>query len=143
MTEPQPQPVPRRNMRMRYGVHRALEDVADQMIFESVRGIKKHSDNDILTPWKEKSRRRHEIYVPTGTPEESNRLGVYNRTLNPTLTHLNSREGIARSGAHRVPRSYDYESGYVDMPHTRSGPYGSGTDSLTSFLAAEEDRKRE
>ena len=102
MTNPNPA---RPNMRMRYGIHRPLEEEADALIYGQVRKIKKHSENDILTPWKEKDRRKHEIYVPSGTPDPASRLGIYHRSLNPARPDLDAREGVARYGSRRVPRS--------------------------------------
>lgn len=129
MTQPE-----RKNMRMRYGVHRVLEDAADAIIYAEVRKIKRHSENDILTPWKEKDRRRHEIYVPGGVPDAANRLGIYHRSTNPGRPELNSREGVARSGAHRVPRLIDY---YSEAPRGTSSAATDTpvqSDSLRAFV---------
>lgn len=83
-------------MRMRFGVHRQLEDEATRMIMESMAGVKSHSaKSDILTPWKEQQRRRREVYVASGTPDPAVRQGIYNRRANPTRPHLNSRDGGA------------------------------------------------
>jgi hypothetical protein len=122
-------------MRLRFGVARALEDEADRLIYDQVRGIKKHSENDILTPWKEKDRRRHEIYVPSGVPEAANRLGIYHRVINTTRPELNSREGVARGlqargDSTRRPETPSWEFNGNGREH-------GGGDSLHSFVFGE------
>lgn len=83
---------------MRYGVHRSLEDEADRLIRESLKGVTKHSDKaDILTAWKQGERYRREVYSSSGTPDPSVRLGMYHRAANTARPELNSREGIARA----------------------------------------------
>jgi hypothetical protein len=74
-----------------------LEQAADALIYAEVRKIKKHSENDILTPWKDKARRKHEIYVNAGVPDPANRLGIYHRAANAARPDLNSREGWSRN----------------------------------------------
>lgn len=83
-------------MPLRHGVHAPLEEAANALIYEQVRQIKKHSENDILTPWKEKDRRRHELYVTSGIPDPANRLGIFHRVTNPVRPEMNSREGWSR-----------------------------------------------
>lgn len=81
-------------MPLRSGIHAPLESIADQMIKESLRAVTRHSDKaDILTPWKEQERRRHEIYVPSGVPDSANREGIFHRSTNAASPHLNSRDG--------------------------------------------------
>lgn len=83
-------------MRMRFGVHAALEDEANRLLRQSLVGVTSHSaKSDILTPWKEADRRRREILVSTGVPDPSIRSGMYHRALNRTLPHLNSKVGGA------------------------------------------------
>lgn len=82
----------------RFGVHRLLEDEANRLIRESLKGVTKHSDKaDILTPWKQQERLRREVYVKDGVPEAATRRGMFHRRLNPSRPELNSREGIARA----------------------------------------------
>jgi hypothetical protein len=82
--------------RLRYGVHKELEAEADALLRQSLQGVTSHSaKSDILTPWKEVDRRRREVYVATGIPDPSVRQGMFNRSLNPTRPHLNSRDGGA------------------------------------------------
>lgn len=84
---------------LRRGVHRPLEDAADALIKQSLAGVTKHSEKaDILTPWKEQERKRREVLVPSGTPDPSNRQGIFHRAINTTAPHLNSREGTATRG---------------------------------------------
>jgi hypothetical protein len=83
---------------MHYGVHRALEDSADSLIKESLKGVFSHSaKSDILTPWKLQDRHRREIYTAVGTPDASVRRGMFHRVANKTRPDLNSRDGITRS----------------------------------------------
>ena len=83
---------------MRSGIHRPLEDEANRLIRESLKGVTKHSDKlDILTPWKERYRSAHETYVASGTPEPATRRGMFHRTVNSARPELNSREGVARA----------------------------------------------
>ena len=83
---------------IRRGIHRQLEDEATRLIRESMVGITKHSaKSDILTPWKQKSRYRREVYVTSGTADPSVRRGIYHRSMNPTRPELNSRDAHAPS----------------------------------------------
>lgn len=73
-----------------------MENEANRLIRESLQGVTKHSEKaDILTPWKEQDRKRREVYVASGTPDPAVRRGIFHRALNPTQSHLNSRDGIA------------------------------------------------
>jgi hypothetical protein len=86
----------RDGMIVRQGVHKELEDAANEMLRVSMSGITKHSDKaDILTPWKEQSRRSREVYVPSGSPDSSLRRGSFHRDWNSQAPHLNSVEGFA------------------------------------------------
>jgi hypothetical protein len=81
---------------VRRGTHRLLEDEADRLIRESLKGVTKHSEkSDILTPWKQQARYRREVYVASGVPDRSVRQGMFGRALNPSKPELNSRDGIA------------------------------------------------
>jgi hypothetical protein len=84
------------NMPLRNGTHAPLEEVADEMLRESMRGIT-HADHDILTRWKLADRKRHELHVDSGTPDASVRRGNFWRRYNPDRPDLNSREGMVRS----------------------------------------------
>lgn len=78
-------------MRLVNGVHRALEDAADEMLREHLSGITRPADKaDILTPWKEAARKRREIYVSSGVPDPSSRTGMFHRAINRKHPHLNS-----------------------------------------------------
>lgn len=79
---------------IRSGVYLALEAEADQLLHDMLAGVKSHSEKrDVLTPWKDRDRRSREVYVPSGTPDPSNRLGMYHRAFNAKQQHLNSRDG--------------------------------------------------
>lgn len=80
------------NMPLRNGTHLLLEEAADELLRESMRGVK-HADHDILTRWKLADRRRHEMYVDSGMPDAGLRRGNFWRCYNPASPNLNSREG--------------------------------------------------
>ena len=83
---------------MRYGVARLLEDEADRLIHESLKGVtSRKAKSDILTPWKEADRHRREVYVSAGVPDESMRRGMFGRVANRQRPDLNSRDGLARA----------------------------------------------
>lgn len=92
-------------MILRTGVHAPLEDAANEILRQHLSGITKHSDkSDILTPWKEQSRRGREVYVPSGTPDAALRRGSYHRSANLSAGHLNSTETF------RAPKSRGHGS---------------------------------
>lgn len=83
-------------MRMRFGVHVLLEEEANRMLRDSLRGVTKRADkSDVLTPWKEAERHRREIYSVGGVPDAALRRGMFHRVINGAKPHLNSREGVA------------------------------------------------
>jgi hypothetical protein len=93
-------------MRLRNGVCVALEEAADALLREDLKGVPP-AQHDVLTPWKERSRRSHELYVASGVPDAAIRSGIYHRAINTARPELNSREGVARarnSGAAPSPR---------------------------------------
>lgn len=95
------------SMPLRRGTHAPLEEAADALLKESLRGVTRHSDkSDLLTPWKEQERRRREVYVPSGTPDSANRAGIFHRVINPTSPHLNSR-GSTTVRARRITATPD------------------------------------
>lgn len=81
-------------MPLRRGVHLPLEEMADELLREDVRGLS-HAEHDILTPWKLHDRLKREVYVKDGTPDASIRRGNYHRVHNPARPELSSREGAA------------------------------------------------
>jgi hypothetical protein len=83
---------------IRHGVHKPLEDAANEIIRKSLEGVTKYSEKaDILTPWKEQDRRNREVYTEAGAPDASMRKGMFHRVHNPDRPDLNSRDGIAKS----------------------------------------------
>lgn len=89
--------------RLVYGVHKTLEEAANEMLRQSLQGVtSQEAKKDILTPWKEKDRASREILVAAGTPDAAFRLGMYHRAYNSAAPHLNSRDGVARGL--RIPR---------------------------------------
>jgi hypothetical protein len=80
------------------GVHRLLEEEADRILQKSVK--KDDGGPEILTQWKQRHRREHEVYVPSGTPDASVRRGSFRRARNTSRPDLNSREGVPQG--HRI-----------------------------------------
>jgi hypothetical protein len=81
-------------MRLRYGTCRELEQQADDLIAESLRGVtSREAKSDILTPWKEQDRHDHEVYPATGFADPAVRRGLFGRAWNSKYPHLNSRDG--------------------------------------------------
>lgn len=92
------------------GIHAPLEDLANEIIFGSLKGVtSQRAKSDILTPWKEQDRRSREVLASGGVVDPAIRRGMYHRVANPRAPHLNSREGHTRG--HRVgglPMSGDW-----------------------------------
>lgn len=107
-------------MRLRHGVHAQLEEAANELIKESLKGVTSiQAKSDILTPWKEIDRKKREVMVPSGSPDAALRRGNYHRAYNRTSPHLNAIDGVARGGAgRRIPMmsSDDAESGFSPAP---------------------------
>lgn len=89
-------------MRLRYGVHAALDDAATELIRQSLKNVtSREAKSDILTPWKEKDRKTREVYTSSGQADGSLRRGMFHRAWNPAHPHLNARDGQLR--ARRIP----------------------------------------
>jgi len=84
---------------MRFGIHKPLEDEANRLLKESIKGVTKYSDkSDFLTVWKEKDRANRELALnPSGFPEATVRQGMFHRKINPNRPDLNSRNGISQA----------------------------------------------
>jgi hypothetical protein len=84
---------------VRYGINPGLEELATQMILDSLEGeTSRLAKSDILTPWKTKHRALHEILSRTGAPiDPAIMRGSFNREWNRDKPHLNSREGHAQA----------------------------------------------
>lgn len=81
-------------MRMRYGVCHQLEDEANRLIAESLKGVSsREAKSDILTEWKLEDRMNREVLTSTGTADPAVRQGMFRRAWNPKHSHLNSRDG--------------------------------------------------
>jgi hypothetical protein len=89
---------PKREPRVRSGIHEQLEAEADALIFGSLKDVTSREEkSDILTPWKEKNRKSREILSRSGHPiDGALRRGMFHRTYNPVQTHLNSYDGPTR-----------------------------------------------
>lgn len=108
---------------VRSGVYLALEEEANRLLHDMLAGIKSHGDKrDVLTPWKDKDRRSREVYVPSGTPDPSNRMGMYHRAFNAKHQHLNSRDGDSK-GSRIAEHRTESDRGFRDEPQA-GGPYG-------------------
>jgi len=78
-------------------VHKQLEAEADELIFGSLEGVtSREAKSDILTPWKDKHRKVHEVLVRSGSPDPSVRRGIFVRAYNSAQPHLNSYDGPTR-----------------------------------------------
>lgn len=89
------------SMPLRSGRHRILEEQADRLIRESLKGVTKHSEKaDILTPWKQQERWRREVYTAEGVADPQIRRGMFHRAANPGRPELNSRDGATRPRSH-------------------------------------------
>jgi hypothetical protein len=84
--------------RVLHGVHAGMEEAADQLIFGSLAGVtSREAKSDILTPWKDKHRRTHEVLTRSGAPVDGAvRKGMFNRAYNRQQPHLNSYDGPTR-----------------------------------------------
>lgn len=81
-------------VRLRSGVDNALEEQANELIRQSLRGVTRHSaKSDILTPWKEQERHRREVYSHEGVVDPQVRRGMFHREANLAQPELNSRDG--------------------------------------------------
>lgn len=76
--------------RLRFGVHRGLEEEANRLLAVSLQGQSLTERRDVLTHHQETLRRRREVFVSTGTPDPAIRSGIYGRASNSVLSHLNS-----------------------------------------------------
>lgn len=114
-------------MRLHHGVHAELEAAANALIAESLKGVTKPSEkSDILTAWKEQDRRKREIFVSSGTPEVSNRSGIYHRAINRQYPHLNSAtEGSRQQHLNGIRNGHVYQTTWVPSSSTSSGGWDS------------------
>ena len=80
--------------RLRNGTCRDLEDRATALLRESV--TNGAGRGDVLTPGMMEARQRREILVSTGMPDGRVRKGVFSRAWNPSMPHLNSRDGAMK-----------------------------------------------
>lgn len=112
----------------RSGVHPELEEEANRIIRESLRGVTARSAKaDILTPWKEQDRKSREVYNATGVADPSSRRGMFHRSWNPSRPDLNSVDGPGPR-ARRVPRI-----NYLDSDR----PWPTGAPSAMERFVAE------
>jgi hypothetical protein len=106
----------RKPMRLRHGVCHQLEDEADRILCEALRGItSREAKSDILTPWKLEDRTNREVLTSTGVADPAVRSGMFRKAWNPKHSHLNSREGyypvrrFVTDGMDEVASVYDGE----------------------------------
>jgi hypothetical protein len=110
------------SMPMRYGIHAPLEEAADNLLRQSMQGIR-HADHDILTKWKLADRKKHEISPSEGFADGAVRRGNYWRAYNPAKPELNSREGSspARTMTNSGRFWSDSFDGFQDAESTERG----------------------
>lgn len=103
-------------LRLRNGVCHVLEDEADRLIAESLKGVtSRDAKSDILTPWKLEDRQNREILTSTGYADPAVRQGMFRRAWNPKHSHLNSRDGhypvrrMVTDGLDETVSAYDGE----------------------------------
>lgn len=103
---------------IRHGVHKPLEEAANEILRASLAGITKYSEkSDILTPWKEQDRRNREVYTEAGAPDAAMRKGMFHRVHNPERPDLNSRDGvISRAGRGRTSSMQAHVAEYGKPP---------------------------
>jgi hypothetical protein len=83
-----------KKMRLRNGTCRQLEDEADRLLWESLKGVtSREAKSDVLTPWKLEDRYNHEVYTGSGFADPAVRKGIFGRAWNSKYSHLNSRDG--------------------------------------------------
>jgi hypothetical protein len=82
-------------MRLRHGVCHQLEEEADRLIADSLKGVtSRDAKSDILTPWKLEDRLNREVMTSTGVADPAVRRGMFHRRWNSKHSHLNSRDGF-------------------------------------------------
>jgi hypothetical protein len=104
-------------MRLRNGTCRELEEQANALIRESLKGVtSREAKSDILTEWKQQDRWDHEVYPGSGVADPAVRKGQFTRVWNSKYPHLNSRDGFypvrrAQDGldTHTGDEGYDSE----------------------------------
>jgi hypothetical protein len=107
-------------MRLRNGTCRELEDAADALLWESLKGVTSRAEkSDILTPWKMQDRYDHEVYTAVGTADPAVRKGVFGRIWNSKYPHLNSRDGYYP--VRRAQDGIDTFTGGDDVGHDDGG----------------------
>lgn len=80
------------------GVHGPLEDEANRLLYESLKGVTSQAaKSDILTPWKQQDRWSREVMATSGVIDPAIRKGMYHRVANRSHPHLNSRDGCTRA----------------------------------------------
>lgn len=102
--------------RTHYGIHKELEEAANELLRTAVADLPRSQKMDILTPWKERDRLSREIYTSDGVPDGAVRAGMYNRAWNPRDGHLNSRDGHVRGQRTHEMSAYWPETAYEDRP---------------------------
>jgi hypothetical protein len=68
-------------MRMRFGICHQLEDEANRLIAESLKGVSsREAKSDILTEWKLEDRMNREVLTSTGTADPAVHATVITRS---------------------------------------------------------------
>ena len=111
-------------MRMRYGIHKFLDEEATKLIAQSTRGQSLDERSDVLSPSQEARRKSREVYVSSGTPDPALRVGTFGKVANTTRPDLNSREGRSssvpnsRTSSRASSPTSEWVSGFLDGKHS-------------------------
>ena len=89
--------------RQKFGRDERLEEAADELLRSSVKknilGLPVRNEwmnLGIQMQYRQDFIKRHEVYVPSGAPDASEREGMFHRVLNRAVPRLNARSGRAR-----------------------------------------------
>lgn len=101
---------------------RTLEDKADALINASLEGVTNREDkSDVMTAWKLKHRKIHEILTRTGAPVDSSvRRGQFSKAWNSAKPNLNSYDGPTCPP--KINSSWNTEGGSDGSDGMSNGP---------------------
>jgi hypothetical protein len=100
------------------GIHEEMEAKATELIMASLEGVtSREAKSDILTPWKERHRARHEFLTHGAPVDPAVRRGTFSKAYNRDKPNLNSYEGATRPP--KMIANWDPENA---MPSGRLSP---------------------
>jgi hypothetical protein len=114
--------------RVKSGLHEGLEAEADELLATSLIGVtSREAKSDILTPWKMKHRKTHEVLTKTGAAvDPAIRRGQFTRAYNSRQTWLNSYDGP--TNPIRMEAGWDPEITSSAVPLSESMALAAGVD---------------